>query len=233
MIKILSFTARRSELSRAEFVRYWHDVHAPMWESVPGIRGYIISSLVGEPARTDVPSIAMAPFDGVVEIWYDDAEAMARSAASPAGLAWREDSAKFIGGMRTFLTRETAVVPLPASRRPPIKALSLVKRPAQTTAADFQRYWADVHAPMARAVPELRGFVLSHLIEERTRTDIPAFALDGPADGFTSSFVDSLEARSRLVASTEAKRWFADGATFLGAVRAFLLEERVLLNPPV
>ena len=233
MIKVLSFTARRPEFSPAEFARYWHDVHVPMWASIPGIRGYVVSRIISENKRSDVASIAMAPFDGVVEIWYDDMESMARSAGSPEGQAWRKDSAEFIGNMRTFLTREQVVVPFPSGRRPPIKALSIVKRPLGAAASEFQSYWADVHAPMAREVPRLRGFILSRLIEERTRTDIPPFAMDGPVDGFTSSFVDSIEEREHLVASPEAKRWFADGASFLGAVRSFLLEERVLLAPPV
>ncbi|MFM9938993.1 MAG: EthD family reductase [Hyphomicrobiaceae bacterium] len=233
MIKVLSFTARRPEFSPAEFARYWHDIHAPMWAAIPGIRGYVTSSIIAENVRGDVPSIAMAPFDGVVEIWYDDMARMAASAGSPEGQAWRADSALFIGGMRTFLTSELPVVPFPGGKRPPIKALSIVKRPASASAPDFQHYWANVHAPMAREVPQLKGFVLSRLLEERTRIDLPPFPMDGPVDGFTSSFVDSVADRERLVTSAEAKRWFADGATFLGAVKSFLLEERVHLAPPV
>ncbi len=232
MIKVLSFTARRPEFSPAAFARYWHDIHAPMWASIPGIRGYVVSSIIAENVRRDVPTLAMAPFDGVVEIWYDDMASMASSAGSPEGQAWRKDSAVFIGGMRTFLTRELPVVPLPEGRRPPIKALSIVKRPALMPAADFQHSWANVHAPMARAVPQLKGFVLSRLIEERTRVDLLSLAMAGPVDGFTSSFVDSVAERERLLASAEAKHWFADGATFLGGVRSFLLEERVHLAPP-
>lgn len=232
MIKVLSFTARRPEFSPAEFARYWHEVHVPMWAAINGIRGYVVSRIISENVRGDVASIEMAPFDGVVEIWYDDMESMAQSAVSPEGQAWRQDSALFIGNMRTFLTSELPIVPYPQGRRPPIKALSIVKRPSTTASADFQHYWADVHAPMAKQVPHLRAFVLSRLIEERTRTDIPPFPMDGPVDGFTSSFVDSIADRELLVASTEARRWFADGAAFLGGVRSFLLEERVLLAPP-
>lgn len=231
MIKVLTFTKRKPTQSRAEFERYWFDVHVPLWRAIPGIRGYIASRIIATHTRADVAPFAMDEFDGVVELWYDDEASMARSAATPEGQAWRADSAVFIGGMRSFLTEEEVAVPLPAER-PPIKALSVVGRPKAKSPEAFQQYWRNVHAPMARTVPGLDGFVLSRPLRALTRTDIPAFPMAEP-DGFTSSFATSLAARDRMVVSAEAKRWFADGASFLGSVRIFVVEEHVLLAPPV
>jgi len=36
----------------------------------------------------------------------------------------------------------------------------------------FVRHWVEVHAPLALAVPGLRRYVQSHIVDERTRPDI-------------------------------------------------------------
>ena len=232
MIKVLSFTARMAGASRGEFERYWMDVHVPMWRNIESIRGYAVSTIAADHTRGDVSTIAMGPVDGIVEIWYDDEAAMSRSANSSAGQAWRADSAKFIGGMRSFLTREQAIIPISSSPRPRIKALSMVARPADRSRSDFLQYWSCVHAPIARRVPLLQGFVLSHKLRDLFRTDIATIATDREPDGFTSSYVESLDARKAMVQSAEARHWFTDGASLLGAVRTFVVEEQIVHLPP-
>lgn len=85
---------------------------------------------------------------------------------------------------------------------------------------------------MAVGIPHLRGFVLSHILREMQRGDIPSFNIGEPIDGFAESYVDNLEGRRLMASSPEAQRWFADGASFLGAVRTLILEEQVLAAPP-
>jgi uncharacterized protein (TIGR02118 family) len=233
MIKSIAFLARRPELAHEQFLRHWTEVHAPMCDAVPGLRGYVLNTVVQEHHRDDVVALAMAPFDGIAQTWFDSLEARAAAAASPQGKAWHADGASIIGGIRSFVTREMHPVPLPAgAKRPPLKALTVIARRKDATAEQFRRHWLDIHAPMARGVPELRGFTLSEIVEEQFRPDIPPFPMDLPIDGFAESWVDSVEARARMVASPEAQRWFADGARFLGAVKIVLLAERVMIPPP-
>ena len=54
-----------------------------------------------------------------------------------------------------------------------IKSVSLLTRKPGMTHAQFVRHWVDVHAPLARGVPGLRRYVQSHIVEERSRPDIP------------------------------------------------------------
>lgn len=232
MIKVLSFTARKPGETRAAFERYWDEVHVPMWRDIEGIRGYIVSRILAVRERPDVSPLAMGEPDGVVELWYDDEAAMARSAGSPAGQAWRRDSAIFIGGMRSFLTREEASVPVAAGPRPRTKALSIIAGPHGRDRATFVAHWREVHAPMARTVPGVRGFVLSHPIRDLVRADIPAIAMGRAPDGFAATYADDRDALDRLRRSPEAARWFADGASFLGAIRTFIAEEQVVVLPP-
>lgn len=229
MIKSISFLARKPGLSREDFVRHWLDVHVPMCHAVPGLRGYAVSTVVEEQARPDVPRVPMGEFDGVAQVWFDSLEARAAAGASAEGKRWHADGGTIIGGIRMFVTREHFVVSVPQQNRPRYKTLSLIKRKPEFTAEAFRHEWRDVHAPMARAVPELRGFTLSEIAEEQFRPDIAPFPLEGPIDGFTESWWDSPQSRARMVASNEGKTWFAHGATFIGQVRSILLEERVIV----
>ena len=54
-----------------------------------------------------------------------------------------------------------------------IKRVTLLTRKAGMTREQFTRHWLDVHAPLAHAVPGLRRYVQSHIIEEYRRPDIP------------------------------------------------------------
>ena len=195
------------------------------------MRGYIVSTVVDQQSRADVPGFEMAPFDGLAQTWFDDLEGRARAGASPEGKRWHADGGTIIGNIRMFVTREDLVVPLPV-QRPPLKTLSVIKRRPELSAEQFNHHWRDIHAPLARDVPKLRGFALSEIVEEQFRPDIQPFAMDGPLDGFAESWWDSRESRAEMVASDKGKAWFADGAQFIGAVRSILLSERVVIAPP-
>jgi uncharacterized protein (TIGR02118 family) len=229
VIKSISFLQRKPGLSRDDFVRHWLDVHVPMCHAVPGLRGYAVSTIVEHQSRPDVPSLAMGDFDGVAQVWFDSLEARAAAGASVEGKRWHADGGTIIGGIRMFVTHERIVVPVPPVNRPKYKTLSVIKRKARLTAKEFHHEWATVHAPMARSVPDLRGFALSEIVEEQFRPDIAPFPLDGPLDGFTESWWDSPATRAHMIASDAGKAWFAHGSTFIGHVRTILLEERVIV----
>jgi uncharacterized protein (TIGR02118 family) len=229
LIKSISFLQRKPGLSREDFVRHWLEVHVPMCYVVPGLRGYVVSTIVKHQSRADVPSLPMGEFDGVAQVWFESLEARAAAGASAEGKRWHADGGTIIGGIRTFVTRERFVVPVPAASRPRYKTLSALKRKAGLSAQEFHHEWANVNSPMARNAPGLRGYTLSEIVEEQFRPDIPPFPLDGPLDGFTESWWDSAAARANMIASDAGKAWFAHGATFIGHLCSVLLVERVIV----
>jgi uncharacterized protein (TIGR02118 family) len=68
---------------------------------------------------------------------------------------------------------------------------------------DFLKHWLEVHAPLAHAVPGVRRYVQSHIVEERTRPDIPS--TDVEIDGIAELWYDDRDAMERANASPEAK----------------------------
>src|SRR6188474_2715357 len=71
VIKSLSLLTRKSTLSKEEFRRIWLGEHAPLVHAVPQVRKYVLSFILGEPTRPDVPTQPMS-VDAVAELWYDD-----------------------------------------------------------------------------------------------------------------------------------------------------------------
>jgi len=112
-----------------------------------------------------------------------------------------------------------------------IKSTSLLTRKAGMTHEQFMTHWVDVHAPLAHAVPGLRRYVQSHIIEERKRPDIPA--TDVEVDGIAELWYDDRDAMARALASPEAKALHADGALFIGRIKTFTVEEKVIIPAPV
>jgi uncharacterized protein (TIGR02118 family) len=108
-----------------------------------------------------------------------------------------------------------------------IKTISLLTRKAGLSHEEFIRHWGEVHAPLAHAVPGLRRYVQSHIRAEPTRPDIPTTEI--AVDGIAELWFDDHAAMERAHASPEAQRLFADGALFIGRIKTFIVEEKVII----
>ena len=108
-----------------------------------------------------------------------------------------------------------------------IKSIGLLTRKDGLTHEQFTKHWVEIHAPLAHAVPGLRRYVQSHIIAERTRADIPTTAVD--IDGIAELWYDDRAAMERAMATPEAKALHADGALFIGRIKSFVVEEKVII----
>ena len=103
-----------------------------------------------------------------------------------------------------------------------IKSVSLLTRKAGLSHEEFVKHWLEVHA-----VPGLRRYVQSHIVGERTRPDIPT--TDVEVDGVAETWYDDLPAMERANASPQAEALHADGALFIGRIKSFITEEKVII----
>jgi uncharacterized protein (TIGR02118 family) len=108
-----------------------------------------------------------------------------------------------------------------------IKSVGLLTRKEGLSHEDFVKHWLDVHAPLAHAVPGVRRYVQSHIIEERTRPDI--LTTDLEIDGIAELWYDDRAAMERANSTPEARRLYADGALFIGRIKSFVVEEKVII----
>lgn len=108
-----------------------------------------------------------------------------------------------------------------------IKSVGLLTRRAGLTHEQFVHHWLHVHAPLAHAVPGVLRYVQSHILEERTRVDIPA--TDVEIDGIAELWYEDREAMARAMATPEAKALHADGALFIGRIKSYVVEEKQII----
>jgi uncharacterized protein (TIGR02118 family) len=112
-------------------------------------------------------------------------------------------------------------------RRPLIKSIGLLTRKDGLSHDEFVQHWYEVHGPLAHAVPGVRRYVQSHILAERTRPDIPTINVE--IDGIAELWYDDREAMERANATPEARRLHADGALFIGHIKSFVVEEKVII----
>ncbi|MEJ0015549.1 MAG: EthD family reductase [Acetobacteraceae bacterium] len=75
MIKVVGLLTRKPELTHAQFVQHWLEVHGPLAHAVPGVRRYVQSHIIGTRTRLDIPETDVE-VDGIAELWYDDEAAL-------------------------------------------------------------------------------------------------------------------------------------------------------------
>ena len=79
MLKFVVVLYRKPDLSPQQFHAILRGEHAVLAERLPGLRRYVQNHVVSDPSR------AHPGWDAVVELWWDDWEAMEAAWGSDAG----------------------------------------------------------------------------------------------------------------------------------------------------
>jgi uncharacterized protein (TIGR02118 family) len=108
-----------------------------------------------------------------------------------------------------------------------IKAISLLVRRDGLSHEQFMKHWVETHGPLALKVPGIRRYVQSHIVEGRSRPDIPDIGV--PIDGIAELWYDDRESLARALATPEMKALHADGALFIGRIQSFVVHEHVVI----
>jgi uncharacterized protein (TIGR02118 family) len=106
-VKNYELVTKRPDMDRAEFDRYWAQVHGPLAATIPTIRRYVQAHLSPGTRETGT-----APYDGLAITWFDDVAAMRTGAATEAYAKTRADEANFLAGELPFvITTERTTFP--------------------------------------------------------------------------------------------------------------------------
>ena len=119
MVKLIIMCKRKTGLSREEFISHWKNVHASLarqdasfWSRVRGFTQYYGLPDVGLPAAVGVS--ADKPWDGVVELWFDNAAEMnAAFSGEETVRVLVADHDNFVdsGSLISVLTEENVIAP--------------------------------------------------------------------------------------------------------------------------
>lgn len=110
MIKRISLLRRKPHISKEEFARHWRDVHGPLVDHVPGVRGYVQNHVLDVAASHPLLPGDGGSVDGIVEMWFDGEDAMRRALASPEAKAMFADGALFLESVTTYLVDEQTLI---------------------------------------------------------------------------------------------------------------------------
>jgi uncharacterized protein (TIGR02118 family) len=106
-VKNYELVTKRPDMDRAEFDRYWAQVHGPLAATIPTIRRYVQAHLA--PGAREAGTV---PYDGLAITWFDDVAAMRAGAATEAYARTRADEANFLAGELPFvITTERVTFP--------------------------------------------------------------------------------------------------------------------------
>ena len=108
-----------------------------------------------------------------------------------------------------------------------IKSLSLLTRRSAMSSAEFRRIWVGEHAPLVLAVPQVRRYILSFVLDAPTRPDVPTQVMN--VDAVAELWYDDTAALQAAAASPQMKAVLANGALHLGAIKTFITEEVAII----
>jgi uncharacterized protein (TIGR02118 family) len=110
---------------------------------------------------------------------------------------------------------------------PVVKLIYCISKKPEMSIEEFQRYWRDVHAPIAAKIPGVRRYVQCHVVPE-TYAGRTAPAFDGAAE----LWWDSLEAMRAATGTPEVQAALDDEKNFIDHTRvaSFITVENVVVG---
>jgi uncharacterized protein (TIGR02118 family) len=107
MIKVVYCITKKAEMTDDEFFNYWKNVHSKIGARIPGLRRLVQSHrriVSGDTRKPD--------YDGIAELWFDDAEALLTARQS---LEWKASTADEDGGFLRLLRSDFQDISIPRS----------------------------------------------------------------------------------------------------------------------
>ena len=110
-----------------------------------------------------------------------------------------------------------------------VKLIYCITRKPGMSVEEFQRYWREVHGPIAARIPGLRRYVQCHVVPAIYRGErTPAY------DGAAELWYDDMAAWERARRSPEVRAAVEDERNFIDHSRVFaiLTEEKPVVGDP-
>lgn len=221
MMKFIDLVKRNPGLTVAAFQDDWKNRHGALAARLPGLRRYVQS-----PALPQGYARGELLFDGIAEMWFDDAAAAAAAFASPEAVAIAHDAGRIIDPAR-LVRMPVDVYVIKDGAIPPdaVKNVEFVNRRPGMELQAFRTYWREVHGPTAAQIPVLPRYEQNHLA-------MSAYAggANVPYDGLAITWFASTADMKRGTLTPEYQRTRADEPNFLpdGHLPIIITREHVL-----
>jgi len=205
MLKAVEFFRKRPGMPDDEFYDYWLANHSKVVMGLQGLVRYTQNHPLPE-TRAGVTPV----YDGVVEVWFESAEALKRNTESSYWPEVVADEMKFIdrSSLSLLLVDEHTIVD-GSWPRSGVKSIKTTTHKQGMDIAAFQRHWKDVHGPLVAAIPGVRRHVQNHVKAGAYKSGASVFC-----DGYGATWFDSLADARASGPTPEHKAVDADEAAF-------------------
>lgn len=187
MIRLTFLLRRKPDMSRAEFQKYWREVHGPLVASYAhtlNVLRYVQVHTLEEDQSEQLTGgrgKMEPPYDGVAEVWWTSREEMVFAYDSPRGQAVTremvEDEANFIDLPNSplwFAYEYPQVNPSPENlvateMSSLVKFYYPLRHLAHLSLEDAQLYWRTAHGPLIRRNAEtghIKRYIQVHRYED-------------------------------------------------------------------
>jgi hypothetical protein len=195
MIRLVFVLRRQPNMSRADFQRYWREVHGPLvakHSTTLNILRYVQLHTLDDSVNDQLAGSRGAmepPYDGVAELWWTTREALASTVGNAAGQAAAkellEDEARFIDLPRSplwFAYEYPQVNPTPEDlvareHSSLVKLFFCLRHPTSLSEDQAQLYWRTHHGPLIRGVAQgmrMRRYLQVHRYEDALEAQLRA-----------------------------------------------------------
>jgi len=210
-------------MSVQAFQEYWLNIHGPLVAKVPGLKRCVQShALVQGYGKGDLL------FDGIDERWFASAQAIEAVRKSPQAEAVVRDETTFLDRSRTVLMHvDVFVIKDGSIPENAVKNIEFVNRRPGMAVPAFQRYWREIHGPIAARIPVIRRYEQNHLaLTAYSGASTPLY------DGLAITWFDSTVEMRRGAATLEYAATRRDEANFLSPGHLPIIITREHLLPP-
>ncbi len=108
-----------------------------------------------------------------------------------------------------------------------IVRMGLLRRRPDISRDQFRKHWRDVHGPLARQMPKLRGYHQNHIVDDR-QLGVDHARGEWDIDGISELWFDSAEEMEAAIASPAYAPVRDDSPAFLAETRVVTIEQRTV-----
>ncbi len=97
MTKFTILLKRTPGMTQEEFVSYHREKHAPLFCSLPAVKQHVRRYVQQHTLAVEMPGLPPAKYDGITELWFDEADSIGAVFTDPDYLAKiRPDEERFL-----------------------------------------------------------------------------------------------------------------------------------------
>jgi uncharacterized protein (TIGR02118 family) len=219
---------KKPDWSSEEFRRYWREHHGALAARLAGLSRYQQNHVVDSVQRGISYPRGSEQLDGFSMLWFDDEKAMRAAMATDAGQALVADENYFMGDLRIVALDQVEVI-APASDRPLIKRMSLLKRLDNVPHEQFVHEWRVEHARLVRRLNGVRGYRQNLIVHREVPKATPVGYERLPIDGIVELWFDDAASLDAAFASPQGVTLMTHAREFIAEITTFLVEPHAIV----